>query len=429
MIFRALDTETEKTVAVRRFFPFGADGGGLHPDEQAAYNIAVGRLASVQHPALRAVIGGGCDPVDGMPFIATEWIEGDPVLAFLAQGPLPPEIAAELIHQALEVSELLSQVFAEEAVWVETDLQMIIVGGEQTGRRFTFWISPLKWLGANEKIRGLGPIIRLTEEIMGWQNRRVNDQAGQGLGGWLKWLRLAGATASLREARERLIAAVGNDPPPDDGTLETEAARPPAKAVAPASSKMTWLINVSLALVALGLGGWLLHLQRSAQETLALGLPPALLQAPQKPAPAGPVRRPAAAPAALTPTADPEHARVLAAQKEAAEKNRGVIAWASRELLVSNAGKEVTVEGVFEDIGFSNSKKTLYLLFSKTPDPNDSRGAVLLKSAAADLSEESLRKLISNKIRLRGVVDVEKLGGLQRPEIRIKDRASIQVAE
>ena len=74
VVFRALDTETGATVAVRRFFPFGANGGGLSADEQSAYDIAVGRLAGLNHPAMRAVICGGCDPVDGMPFIATEWV-------------------------------------------------------------------------------------------------------------------------------------------------------------------------------------------------------------------------------------------------------------------------------------------------------------------------------------------------------------------
>ena len=89
MVFRALDTETGKTVAVRRFFPFGALGVGLKDDEKTAYNIALGRLTGLNHPALRSVICGGCDPVDGIPFIATEWIEGHVLEPIVEQQPLP----------------------------------------------------------------------------------------------------------------------------------------------------------------------------------------------------------------------------------------------------------------------------------------------------------------------------------------------------
>ncbi|MCU0753383.1 MAG: hypothetical protein MUC40_10260, partial [Akkermansiaceae bacterium] len=44
VVFRAIDTQTGLPVAVRRFFPFGAEGGGLQPDEITAYHIAIGRL-------------------------------------------------------------------------------------------------------------------------------------------------------------------------------------------------------------------------------------------------------------------------------------------------------------------------------------------------------------------------------------------------
>ena len=68
--------------------PVRRGGGGLLEEEQAAYNIAVGRLAGLQHPALRAVVCGGCDPVDGIPFIATEWIEGTAAGADRPAAPL-----------------------------------------------------------------------------------------------------------------------------------------------------------------------------------------------------------------------------------------------------------------------------------------------------------------------------------------------------
>ena len=213
VVFRALDTETGRTVAVRRFFPFGADGGGLHADEQTAYVIAVGRLAGLRHPALRSVICGGCDPVDGMPFIATEWIEGESLQPIIERGPLSAEDSTQVIIQALEVCELLSHVLAEEAVWVETELPTIIVGNEPSGRGLTFWISPLKWLGGDHESRGLESIITLTEEIMGWRGQVVSEQAGLGLGAWIKWLRGAVATTTLQEAREMLAASVGAVPP------------------------------------------------------------------------------------------------------------------------------------------------------------------------------------------------------------------------
>ncbi|MEO8616963.1 MAG: hypothetical protein ABI600_17620, partial [Luteolibacter sp.] len=121
VVFRALDTETHAVVAVRRFFPFGADGGGLNKEEEIAYGIAVSRLAGLSHPSMRAVVFGGCDPIDGMPFIATEWIEGKSLQFFLERQSLTPSRAIRIIKSALEICELLSQLLAEEGVWVETD--------------------------------------------------------------------------------------------------------------------------------------------------------------------------------------------------------------------------------------------------------------------------------------------------------------------
>lgn len=176
VVFRALDTETGKTVAVRRLFPFGAAGGGFNANEQNAYNIAMNGLVGVSHPALRSVVRGGCDPVDGMPYIATEWIDGEPLGSFIEHGPLSAEVATEVITRALQVSELLSHALAEDAVWVDTRLQTIIVGNNQSGRRFTFWIRPMKWLGSMEEARGMESIADMTEKIMGWQGLGINDQ-------------------------------------------------------------------------------------------------------------------------------------------------------------------------------------------------------------------------------------------------------------
>lgn len=432
VVFRALDTETGKVVAVRRFFPFGANGGGLNTDEQAAYHIAVGRLAGLRHPAMRAIICGGCDPIDGMPFIATEWIEGPSIQDFIKQGPIPVEVATELITQALEVCELLSNVLAEEAVWVETELPTIIAGHAQSDWQFTFWISPLKWMDSHEPTRGLESIITLTEEIMGWQGRSVNNQAGRGLGGWLNWLRHAAPTTRLHEARETLAAAVGVEHPPPAKTLVAQATRPLARAIKPPSFKTLWIPNLALALVAVGLGAWFLVRQR-AIETALQTRPPALTASPRH------IREPAniseaafamhqaAEQPALTRQADEQKDHILTEQKYAASKNGGVIQWNSRELLAYNEGSEVVAEGVLLDI--ASTKTRMYLLFSKPPERNDPRGVVLFKSAAADLTAAKLTPLIGKKVRLRGSVDLRSVFGRLQTEITIKDRASIEVVE
>ena len=341
-----------------------------------------------------------------MPYIATEWIDGDPLALILEQGPLAAEVATELITSALEVSELLSHVLGADAIWVETELDAIIVGSETSGRGFTFWISPIKWLGGQEKSHSLEVIAALTEKVMGWQGRKMNDQAGQGLGGWLKWLRHAGDTIGLHEARETLAASVGVNPPPPTRALVARATRPPPTAVKRSSSKASWVINSALALVAVGLGGWFLLRQR-AMESSRLSQSPARV--------AGQNAKPATAASA----AEPENPDAAAS----------VVPWDGSRYLAQYAGRQTIVEGVLEKIDFSEEKKTMYLLFSQHPEKTDTRGAVTLNPRPPDLSEATLNELRGKKVRLHGTIRVRNIFGVKRNEILIKDRASIELVE
>jgi len=247
VVFRALDTQTGEFVALRRFFPSGADGGGLNTAQQDAYQQTVNQLAAVNHPALRSIISGDCDPIDGMPFIATEWIEGSRLSTCLGQGQLSPEEAIHLLTQALEVSQILSGVLGEEGIWIETGLEAIVIGAEETGRNVTFWIAPQKWLGKNDSRHGLECVIELTETLMGWHGRSIGDHAGKGLGRWLKWLRGTKATASLQEVREMLAASTGADTPASATRLFREAFQPKKST----ESRWIWAIICGLALLAI----------------------------------------------------------------------------------------------------------------------------------------------------------------------------------
>ena len=454
VVFRALDTETGRTVAVRRFFPFGADGGGLHADEQTAYVIGVGRLAGLRHPALRSVICGGCDPVDGMPFIATEWIEGESLQPIIERGPLSAEDATQVIIQALEVCELLSDALAEEAVWVETELPTIIVGNEPSGRGLTFWISPLKWLGGDHQSRGLESIITFTEEIMGWRGQVVSDQAGLGLGAWIKWLRGAAATTTLQEAREMLAASVGAAPPIPAKNLVTQAtvsiekvgkAAKVGKVGKPRRANRSWVATfaliLGLTLVAAGLAGLSIVRHRAKQDTLQIPTPTNLQSA--KPEPG---KGPQAATAKPATTDEPvnENDRIgqlnrraaelsaqaggggtLAQQQALAGNQGGVVPASSRELLLQNEGKALVIEGVITAIGPSSSGKTIFLWFADKKLKNVARAGTEIADAPPKSVIDKLTPMVGKKVQIGGTVVVRN----NRPDVIFKDVASIKVIE
>ena len=392
VVFRAMDAQTGLSVAVRRFFPFGATGGGLEPEEVAAYKIAIERLAGLKHPALRSVITGGCDPEDGMPFIVTEWIDGDPLDAIVRHEPLPAAVAAQLLMQALEVSELLSQVLAEEAVWVETDMQAIILGSETSGRDFTFWISPFKWLGGQENARSLHAIIALAEAVLGWRGQVIGDQAGGGLGAWLKWLRGVAESATLREARENLAAALGENPPPPAKKLVMAASQP----VRPRKSKTPLLLACGCTLIVIGIGGLLVTRHRAPRnlqsEVLAklLADTEAVSQDPGQPA----------------------------AEADLAARG-GVFTASDGGLLAQRKGGMETFEGKVADSALSRSEKTLYLYFSQKPSATEPRGALRFTGADDTLA----RELLGKSVRLKGKVMIQDL----RPEILVTDPKAVEV--
>ncbi|MES2982743.1 MAG: hypothetical protein V4727_10550 [Verrucomicrobiota bacterium] len=213
--FRALDKSTDQIVSLRRFFPFGQDeegGEGLDPQEGKAYSSACQKLSRVHHPALRKTIFGDTDPVDGMPFLVTEWIEGESLADVLGNNTMEPRMIIDLVRQALDVCVTLSNTLENEAVWIDTKLESIIVSNPTENPSFSFRICPFKWLGTQSHEKNLTGIVTLVESLMGWKSKLVSDQAGLGLGGWLKLLRqnpqmgLQDALLSLPDPTTQLTA-------------------------------------------------------------------------------------------------------------------------------------------------------------------------------------------------------------------------------
>ncbi|AKU94699.1 Serine/threonine protein kinase PpkA [Labilithrix luteola] len=111
-VFRALDTETGKHVAVKVLREDRLES----QDEDAARFLREGRIASkLEHPNIVAIHEVG--EVDGVPFLAMEWVDGLP-LSETIRGGLSPEAQHRLL---LEIAEALT--FAHEHAIIHRDVK------------------------------------------------------------------------------------------------------------------------------------------------------------------------------------------------------------------------------------------------------------------------------------------------------------------
>jgi hypothetical protein len=449
VIFHAVDRETDADVVLRRFFPFGPGGGGLEGEEREAYAVAVERLKSVRHPTLRTILDGGCDPVDGMPYLVTEWVEGTRLSEHLKQKPLSAGSAKALLDQALEASQVLAGVLGEEAVWVETAPETVILSDSQEGRTLTFWISPLRWLAGDDDRKGLLPLVDLGESALHWQGRVISDQAGEGLGAWFKAIKTRSDRWTLEEARATLHAAqslTGADPASTLGrsaasiptvALPAPAASPVQPVLKKESSVVPWVFAAVLVLSTTGLLVW-----RSWKPPV----PPAVVEkaAPKvivlnaSPAPAG-----GKAPAAAAPPLDDAAARASAlaeklAQERAAAPNVPMTSGGHDTSTVDprlveigkslrgQVGTRVSFEGRIHEVRDSTSGKTRYIEFGSTRDSDALCIRYLTKDGAADMSKEELLKLVGKQVTITGEVVADPSG---RIAIDIKSRSQIEVKD
>lgn len=451
VVFLAVDRDSGVDVVLRRFFPFGPGGGGLEGEERTAYTAAVARLKGLTHPAMRTILDGGCDPVDGMPFLVTEWVEGPRLAEHLKQKPLSSGSTKALLDHALEVSQVLAGVLGEEAVWVETAPEAVILSEAQEGRSVTFWISPMRWLGQAEERQGLLPLVSLGEAALHWQGRVISDQAGDGLGAWFKAIKTDPNRWTLEEARVTLHAAkmLVGDPPSTLGrtspTSIPTVQLPPSPVRQPVlrqeSARWPWVFAALLIFSTTGLLVWKNYAPKPAAPK------PAVAAAPVAPAPAG--KTPVAAvatPAPATQAADPEMdaaARISARAAELANeiKNYPVIpsapgagdtAGIDAQLveigtkLRNQIGGKVSFKGPLFGVRDSDSGKTRYIEFGTSRDPNAVCVRYMTKDGDTDMSKEELMKLVGKQVTINGEVVADPSG---RIAIDIKGRDQITVTD
>lgn len=442
VVFHAVDRESGDDVVLRRFFPFGPEGGGLEGEERAAYVAAVERLKAVSHPTLRTILAGGCDPIDGMPYLVTEWVEGTRLAEHLKETALSPASTRTLLDQALEASQTLAAALGEEAVWVETAPEAVILSNGQGGRSLTFWISPLRWLGGSDERRGLLPLAELGEAALHWQGRVFSDQSGEGLGAWFKAIKADPDRWTLEEARATLHAAQalagGAAAPPgpaNAGTATVVMPRPmPAHKVAPPSnSRLPWILSGLLMLATTGLVVWKKYGSSSRTAPAAVAAAPSTPAATTSARPAGLVF------SLLPPPADPEISAAERASARAAEL-AGVGATppaagtAQVDALLIDCGKRLRdhvgqaaeVTGLVHEVRLSANNRFRYLDFGASADPD----AVCIRNRATpgdkEMYMDRLRILRGRKITVKGTVALD---GNGRIVIDVAKRSQITVLD
>jgi len=404
VVFHAEDRQRGEAVVLRRFFPFGADGGGLEAEERGAYEIAVRRLKKLEHPALREVLDGGTDAVDGMPFLVTAWAAGRPLAERLAERPLSPSSTRALVDLAIEVSLCLSAVFHEEAVWIETESESIYLDHEDPEHPISFRISPLRWLGQAEQRRGLQPLLDMVEEVTGWHGRIISDSSGEGLGRWVKELRNQVDDWTLGEAREALAATPVIEPgPASAATIQRpppiEPPRPIGKApaVQVKSSPLPWLLTGALVAGVAALGAWV---------ALRPEEPPSL-------ADRGP----------LESSAEVVRGQPAASDKTSDERLTEPAAAVLREPTFS-IGQRHTMIAEVDHVRASRSGKTIYLEFGASNAPGIPCARYHTRHETLD--EGQLEKFAGQRIKITGRVVSDPSG---RPAIDLTTKAQIETLD
>lgn len=416
IVFRATDKDTGATVALRRYFPFGKGCGGLDEDARAAYSQSLLGLSSLKHQSLRQVLGGGCDEVDHLPYIVTEWVDGDTAEALASRSMLDLDDVENLLKSALNASLWLSQIFQKESLWIETDLSTVIRRGCGKQGDFTFWISPIKWLGISGPDHDLKLLAGFATQLMQGVPMTMGNAKHTRLVRWIEWLGAAPISATLSQARERLTHHLQS---PSNAPLR-KLVTPPKQEKPTAKKKprrrpgAILYANLFLLLVAIGLGYYSHQVKQTRPDAKKSLAHHKNHRAPEKKT-------------AKKHENSPPKDTMMAAGKETVSGE--LIAWDNYSKLMENNRRKVVVEGPAGRVDQSKSGKTFYLVFFGGDKPESSRIGIRLGKGTPDQMKSELGAFVGKKIRASGEVKKEMQGNLSSPAVMVNDVSAIQIID
>jgi len=415
IVFRATDRQTSAAVALRRYFPFGKGCGGLDEDARTAYAESLEGLSSLKHPFLRQVLGGGCDEIDHLPYIVTEWVDGESVEMLVSHAMLGLDDVTNLLKSALDASLWLSDIFQKESLWIETELPTVIRRSSENSGDFIFWISPIKWLGVKGPDHDMKQLAGFATQLLHGVPLMVGNAKQTGIVRWIEWLRAAPKTATLTQAREKLtnhLQSTGGAPlrklitPP-----KHEKPNPQRKSHRRPGAIL--YANLFLGMLVIGLG----YYSHQVKQARVDGKKPAVHHKATKPLAKNTANKNQKAP----------RADVAFAADEAAPGE--LIEWDNHTKLLANDRRKVTVEGPAGRIDQSKSGKTLYIVFFGGDKPESSRVGIRLGKSSPDQMRSKLGAFVGKKIRASGEVKTEMQGNLSSPAVMINDVSAIQIID
>jgi hypothetical protein len=452
--FLATDLESGRNVLLQRFFPFGAGSGGLEGEERNSYQQGVELIKQLEHPALRRVLDGGCDPVDGIPYLISEARVDVSLAEYFSTGQLSVNQGRYMVEQALALVLQIEAVFGVGADWLVFAADDIEVGGE--GETFRFSVDPMKWLGLKNGPGVVKELAATAENALGWAGRIV---AGSTMGTLQGWVR-AGKAESMTVAQAWDVLHGAAPPSKILSTAEVvsnptatahiklgQAApvpfQPPLASAKSSNKGLFLLLGTFLIVAALATAGVMLWQQKQQAEVAI-----AKSNTATKSSKTSGTKAQAAQAKPKAQVAQQERAETSEGDRSAAIAQRALELQGEVEQAIKAApsstprvpireegyqahettalreqiGRTVMVMGKVQRIRTSGTGKSVYVEFEGDSDASIS-GRYLKKLGKADMEVKNLESLIGKQIHIKGMV-LEEFGS-RRLLIDLEDRSQI----
>ena len=215
VVFLAEDESSGEKVALCRFV--SAEKGGSESDSREGFLKVIGLLSQVRHPSLRPVLEGGVDDVDGVPFVATEWVEGEVLGNLLEDAVLSEADGLVMVFQALGLLDDVQAHTGSKASLLEFRPDDIIVRQTEEGPRFTFWATLSHFMGEQDDKEAVAELAALAGRCCGIS--AGGAPAESKLGEWLRYVRDNEPAVAEAWGAFKVIAQLEENPSAPDRVL------------------------------------------------------------------------------------------------------------------------------------------------------------------------------------------------------------------